>query len=68
MRRNARLNATEMWDRVDALYSRQFDLPVPYGRMGQASEIASAALFLASPEAEYVVGQALNVDGGNVLS
>jgi NAD(P)-dependent dehydrogenase (short-subunit alcohol dehydrogenase family) len=70
---------TEMWDRVDALYSRQFGLPlgekkrevglaVPYGRMGQASEIASAAVFLASAEAEYIIGQTLNVDGGNVLS
>jgi NAD(P)-dependent dehydrogenase (short-subunit alcohol dehydrogenase family) len=70
---------TEMWDRVDALYSRQFGLPlgekkrevglaVPYGRMGHASEIASAAVFLASAEAEYIVGQTLNVDGGNVLS
>jgi galactitol 2-dehydrogenase len=70
---------TEMWDRVDALYSRQFGLPpgekkrevglaVPYGRMGHPCEVASAALFLASTEAEYIVGQTLNVDGGNVLS
>jgi NAD(P)-dependent dehydrogenase (short-subunit alcohol dehydrogenase family) len=70
---------TEMWDRVDALYSRQFGLPlgekkrqvglaVPYGRMGNPCEVASAAVFLASTEAEYIVGQTLNVDGGNVLS
>jgi len=70
---------TEMWDRVDALYSRQFGLPlgekkrevglaVPYGRMGRPCEVASAAVFLASAEAEYIVGQTLNVDGGNVLS
>jgi NAD(P)-dependent dehydrogenase (short-subunit alcohol dehydrogenase family) len=70
---------TEMWDRVDALYSRQFGLPpgekkrevglaVPYGRMGHPSEVASTAVFLASTEAEYIVGQTLNVDGGNVLS
>jgi short-subunit dehydrogenase len=70
---------TEMWDRVDALYSRQFGLPlgvkkrevglaVPYGRMGHPCEVASAAVFLASTEAEYIVGQTLNVDGGNVLS
>ena len=70
---------TEIWDRVDALYSRQFGLPpeekkrevglaVPYGRMGHPCEVASAAVFLASAEAEYIVGQTLNVDGGNVLS
>jgi NAD(P)-dependent dehydrogenase (short-subunit alcohol dehydrogenase family) len=70
---------TEMWVRVDALYSRQFGLPlgekkrevghaVPYGRMGHPCEVAAAAVFLASGEAEYIVGQTLNVDGGNVLS
>ena len=70
---------TEMWDRVDALYSRQFGLPpgekkrevglaVRYGRMGYPYEVASAAVFLASTEAEYIVGQTLNVYGGNVLS
>jgi NAD(P)-dependent dehydrogenase (short-subunit alcohol dehydrogenase family) len=41
---------------------------VPYGRMGHPCEVASAAVFLASTEAEYIVGQTLNVDGGNVLS
>jgi NAD(P)-dependent dehydrogenase (short-subunit alcohol dehydrogenase family) len=70
---------TEMWVRVDALYAQQFGLPlgekkrevglaVPYGRMGHPWEVASAAVFLASGEAEYIVGQTLNVDGGNVLS
>ena len=70
---------TQMWDTVDALYAKQFDLPlgekkrqvglsVPLGRMGRAEEIAGAVMFLASDHAEYVVGQTLNVDGGNVLS
>jgi NAD(P)-dependent dehydrogenase (short-subunit alcohol dehydrogenase family) len=66
---------TEMWDRIDALYARQFGLPpgekkrqigmsVPYGRMGYPSEIADAAVFLASAESEYIVGQTINVNGG----
>ncbi len=70
---------TAMWDRVDTLYAQQFGLEpgakrrevgltVPYGRMGTPDEIASAVVFLASSEAEYIVGQTLNVDGGNVLS
>lgn len=36
----------------------------PMGRCGEPSEIASAALFLASPAASYVTGAILAVDGG----
>ena len=36
----------------------------PMGRFGETSEIASAALFLASPESSYITGQTLFVDGG----
>lgn len=70
---------TPMWAAVDALYAKQDGLPVgektrqvrsaiPYGRLAFPQEIAASALFLASDEAEYIVGQTLNVDGGNVLS
>lgn len=45
--------------RLDAFLRR-----TPSGRMGQPSEIASAALFLASPMASYVNAFTLSVDGG----
>ncbi|MEP3333785.1 3-oxoacyl-[acyl-carrier-protein] reductase [Sedimentitalea sp.] len=37
---------------------------VPAGRMGDADEIAAAVLYLASPEAGYVTGATLHVNGG----
>ncbi len=37
---------------------------IPVGRWAEPDEVAAAALFLCSEEAEYVTGQALVVDGG----
>jgi NAD(P)-dependent dehydrogenase (short-subunit alcohol dehydrogenase family) len=42
-----------------ALVARQ-----PIGRLGTAEEIAAAIVYLASPEAGYVTGTALAIDGG----
>jgi NAD(P)-dependent dehydrogenase (short-subunit alcohol dehydrogenase family) len=36
----------------------------PMGRVGRAEEVAAAISFLASPEASYVTGSELYVDGG----
>jgi NAD(P)-dependent dehydrogenase (short-subunit alcohol dehydrogenase family) len=41
---------------------------VPYGRMGRPEDHAGAPVLLASDDAEYIVAQALNVDGGNWMS
>ena len=40
---------------------------IPAGRMGEASEIASAVVYLASPEAAYVTGTTLHVNGGMAM-
>jgi NAD(P)-dependent dehydrogenase (short-subunit alcohol dehydrogenase family) len=70
---------TPMWDQVDALFAKYEGLPigekkrqvgaaVPYGRMGAPEDMTGAAVFLASSDADYVVAQTLNVDGGNWMS
>ncbi len=40
---------------------------IPLGRMGNADEIAAAALFLASNGADYITGQVLGINGGYVI-
>ncbi len=40
---------------------------IPIGHMGEADDIAHAMLYLASPEAKYVTGQTIVVDGGSTL-
>jgi NAD(P)-dependent dehydrogenase (short-subunit alcohol dehydrogenase family) len=70
---------TPMWDQVDALFARYEGLPigekkrrvglaVPAGRMGIPDDYRGVAVFLASPDSDYVVAQTFNVDGGNWMS
>jgi NAD(P)-dependent dehydrogenase (short-subunit alcohol dehydrogenase family) len=70
---------TPMWDQVDALFAKYENRPigekkrlvgeaVPFGRMGVPQDIVGAAVFLASTDSDYILGQTLNVDGGNWMS
>jgi NAD(P)-dependent dehydrogenase (short-subunit alcohol dehydrogenase family) len=51
---------------VEAMW-RARDAQVPMGHMGDAWDVANAALFLASDESRYVTGIELVVDGGITL-
>jgi 3-oxoacyl-[acyl-carrier protein] reductase len=42
----------------------EFTKQIPLGRMGTATDIAAAVVFLASEEAGYITGQVLGVNGG----
>ena len=69
----------EHWDGVDAFFAKYENRPkgqkkqevgagVPFGRMGTPQDLAGMAVFLASAEADYIVAQTYNVDGGQWMS
>ncbi len=41
---------------------------VPHGRMGTSADLTGMAIFLASPESDYIVAQCYRVDGGNWMA
>lgn len=69
----------EHWDGVDAFFAKYENRPlgekkrivgaaVPFGRMGTAADLTGMAIFLATPEADYIVAQTFGVDGGNWMA
>jgi 3-oxoacyl-[acyl-carrier protein] reductase len=44
--------------------TKAFEDRIPLGRLGQPEWVADAVAFLASPDARYITGQVLSVDGG----
>ncbi|QYK41813.1 MAG: L-iditol 2-dehydrogenase [Paracoccaceae bacterium] len=71
--------AGDHWDHVDALFARHEGRApgekkrlvgdaVPFGRMGRADDLTGMAVFLATPEADYIVAQCFGVDGGNWMA
>lgn len=58
---------TEGLDELGADYQASMAASIPAGRLGSVDDIAHACLFLATDEASYITGQALAVDGGQVL-
>ena len=58
---------TAMTDKLTDDQKSDILAQVPAGRMGEPSEIAAAVLYLASPEAAYVTGATLHVNGGMAM-
>lgn len=69
----------EHWDGVDAFFAKHENKApgqkkqevgdaVPHGRMGTADDLTGMAVFLASSDADYIVAQTYNVDGGQWMS
>ena len=56
---------TAAWDSEEAL-AKLLRL-IPYGRIGEPEDVARAAVWLASDQADYVTGTTLFVDGGMSL-
>lgn len=59
--------ATEGLAELGEDYRLTMEASIPAGRLGEVEEIGYAALFFATDESGYVTGQALAVDGGQVL-
>ncbi|MDP9368598.1 MAG: SDR family oxidoreductase, partial [Chloroflexota bacterium] len=66
---------TPFWNEVDRQFAKYLNMEVgepkrtfvqgiPLGRIEQPEDVANAAVFLASEEANYISQQTLNVDGG----
>ena len=73
-KRNITVNAiapgfikTKMTDVLDEKIVDQIAANIPLARMGETSDVANAVAFFASPLADYITGQVLNVDGGLVM-
>ena len=60
--------ATDMTKALSEVQTTALMAQIPLGRLGQASDIAHAVAFLASPNAGYITGSELHVNGGMYMN
>ena len=60
--------ATDMTAALGDEQQRALSAQIPLGRLGQPADIAAAVAYLASPQAGYVTGQELHVNGGMFMA
>jgi 3-oxoacyl-[acyl-carrier protein] reductase len=58
---------TAFGEQADPEFHRSVARDTPLGRWGRPQDVADAAVYLASPAAAFVTGQAINVNGGVVM-
>jgi 3-oxoacyl-[acyl-carrier protein] reductase len=58
---------TSFGEQADPEFHRSVAENTPLGRWGRPQDVADAALYLASPEAAFLTGQAININGGVVM-
>ncbi len=60
--------ATDMTAALGEQQQKALAAQIPLGRLGQPADIAHAVVYLASPEAGYITGQELHVNGGMFMA
>lgn len=58
---------TDMTDALSDSVKENLKSQIPLGKIGHPEDIAKAVAFLASPDANYITGQVLSVDGGMAI-
>ena len=58
---------TDMTDALSDSVKENLKSQIPLGKIGHPQDIAKAVAFLASPDADYITGQVLSVDGGMAI-